>query len=61
MSLSLLGMSPDAMDLIYAMQAVLRGGAATACSPDCNGGYCDHYQNAEDDDDDFTEQEEGMT
>ena len=33
-------------------------GSTTACSPDCNGAYCDDYQDAEDDDDNnFTEQE----
>ena len=32
-------------------------GSVTACSPDCNGGYCDHYQNAEDDDNDNSGQE----
>ena len=36
-------------------------GSVTACSPDCNGGYCDHYQDAEDDDNDNTEQEYMMT
>ena len=32
-------------------------GDVVPCSEDCNGGYCDHYQ----DDSDYTEQEDGMS
>ena len=32
-------------------------GDVVPCSTDCNGGYCDHYQ----DDSDYTEQEDGMS
>ena len=65
-------MSPDPMALIGAIQVVLRGRkgvpqscgyyigwcSVTACSPYCNGGYCDHYQ---EDENYYSEQEDGMS